>query len=99
VDFITTKYTCTSVSRRTQNFETGNNIVSPNFVVVVAEVVSLGMGMDMVMEVVVFDSLVSDNIYCFPVSETWSLALRNAHRLRTFENKSKENIFIETERI
>jgi hypothetical protein len=52
VGFITTKYTCISISRRTQNFKRGNKIVSLDFVVMVAEAVSF-VGMDMLMEVVV----------------------------------------------
>lgn len=66
-------------------------------VVVVAVVVSL-VGMDMMMEVVVFDLLVIGTIYCYPHSETWSLALSKSHRLQMFQNKPKEKISIETER-
>jgi hypothetical protein len=87
VDFVTTKYTCTSVSRRTQNFRTGNNIVSPNFVVVVAEVVSL-VGMDMVIEVVVFDLLVSENIVtCYATEHTHFELL-----LRLFTNLTLQSV-------
>lgn len=65
-------------------------------VVIVAVVVTL-VGTDMMIELVVFDLLVIVNIYCFPESETRSLALRKSHRFQMFQKKPKQTS-IETER-